>query len=73
MPMYDTTCTKCGNQREVRLSAFDSPMPVCDVMVDEETHPCGGDLVRGVSAPAGFHLHGVGTFDHGYVSKKAPE
>lgn len=70
MPMYDTVCTKCGHEREVRLSAFDSPMPHCEQPEgDDALVTCDGTLERKVGAPAGFVFLGDGTYDKGYVSK----
>lgn len=63
MPLYDFKCTGCAARGEIRLSQFDSPLPDCEF--------CGAPTEKLVSAPSGFHLHGVGTFDKGYVSKVA--
>ncbi len=63
MPIYDLHC-HCGKTEEVRLPYFDSPVPACE---------CGGERSKMVCAPGGFIMPGNGTYDRGFVSKKAPQ
>jgi len=64
MPMYEAACPQ-GHEKTIYLSAFDAPMPPCE--------QCGEPLARRVSAPGAFVFDGRGTYDKGFVSKRAPK
>jgi predicted nucleic acid-binding Zn ribbon protein len=70
MPLYDVVCAN-GHDDMVYVSTFDKPLPPCEHPLGEGK--CGASVERRVSAPGAFVFHGRGTYDHGFVSKRAPK
>ena len=64
MPIYEYTCSKCGNRIEVIQKMSDKPL---------KTHAgCGGKLTKEISA-SGFQFKGTGWYVTDYARKSQPE
>lgn len=59
MPMYEYSCSKCGNHMETIQKLSDPPLTKCP--------SCGGTIARLIS-PTAFVLKGGGWYKDGYSS-----
>lgn len=56
MPLYETECEKCGNEKEVLTLKCSEPLPVCD--------KCGGKLKKNMPSHFSWRwLYGEGVWE----------